>query len=101
MGKGPDVDEEDLEQVNRLFATATAMLEDTIEVAVAGQSPRLTPSQLADGCRRLQALAQAIAVIAEAATIIANRALTKTRNGRNAAPERTGLPRQSKHALVT
>ena len=36
------------ELANHLFATATAMLEDVIEVAVAGQSWRLTPSQLAD-----------------------------------------------------
>ncbi len=57
---------------NRLFATATAMLEDVIEVATAGQSPRLNPSQLADHGRGLQTAAHDIAIIAEAATILAN-----------------------------
>ncbi len=35
------MDDDYRELANRLFATATAMLEDVIEVAVAGQSPRL------------------------------------------------------------
>ena len=60
------------ELTNHLFATATAMLEDAIEIAAAGQSPRLNPSQLADHGRRLQAAAHDIAIIAEAAAIAAN-----------------------------
>ncbi len=66
------MDDDYRELANRLFATATAMLEDAIEVAVAGQSPRLNSSRLADRGRQLQASAQDIAAIAEAATIVAN-----------------------------
>ncbi len=60
------------ELAHRLFAAATAMLEDAIGAAAAGQSRRLNPSQLADAGRRLQAAARDFAIIAEAATIIAN-----------------------------
>ncbi len=60
------------ELAHRLFAAATAMLEDAIEMAVAGQSRRVPPSQLAVHARRLQASARDIAVIAEAAMIVAN-----------------------------
>lgn len=71
MGRGR-TDDEHREFANRLFATATARLEDAIGVAVAGQSPRLDPAQLADHGRRLQAAVREIAAIAEAATIIAS-----------------------------
>ena len=54
------------------------MLEDATELAVAGQSPRLTPSQHVDVGRRLQAAALEIAIVAEAATIVANQGI----NGR-------------------
>ena len=60
------------ELASRLFATATAMLEDAIELAVAGQSPRLDHAQLADVGRRLQAAARDAATIAETAAIVAN-----------------------------
>ncbi len=70
------------ELANRLFATATAMLEDVIEVAVAGQSPRLTPSQLADNGRRLQSAAHEIAIISEAAVIVANPGVDRRRKRR-------------------
>lgn len=66
------MDDDDRELVNWLFAKATAMLEDAIEVAAAGQSPRLDPLQFAENGRRLQAAAQDIVVIAEVATIISN-----------------------------
>ena len=68
------------ELANRLFATATAMLEDVIEVAVAGESPRLNLSQLADDGRRLHAAARDIASIAEAAMIVANLDVNRRRN---------------------
>ncbi len=55
---------------HRLSAAATAMLEDA--VAVAGQSAKLGPRQLADRARQLHAAARDITVIAEAAMIIAN-----------------------------
>ncbi len=76
------MDDDYRELVNRLFATATAMLEDVIEVAVAGQSPRLNPSQLADHGRQLQATARDIAIIAEAAMIVANLGVSRRRNRR-------------------
>ena len=82
IGEGPVMDDVYRELANRLFATATAMLEDTIEVAVVGQSPRLTPSQLADNGRRLQAVAREIAVLAEAAVIVANLGADRRRNWR-------------------
>ena len=59
------------ELAHRLFAAATAMLEDAIGAAAAGQSRRLNPSQLAAAGRRLQAAARDIAVITEAAMIVA------------------------------
>ena len=65
-----DVDYREL--ANHLFAAVTATLEDATEVAAAGQSSRLSPLQLADHGRHLQAAAHDIAVIAEAATIAAN-----------------------------
>ena len=64
--------EDDLRALaNRLFATATGMLEDAIEPADAGQSPHLTLVQLAENARRVQVAVREIAVIAEAATIVA------------------------------
>jgi hypothetical protein len=43
--------EDELELANRLFAAATAKLEDALELSAAGQSPRLDPYQLAGlGC---------------------------------------------------
>jgi phosphoribosylcarboxyaminoimidazole (NCAIR) mutase len=57
--------------VNNLFATATAMLEDTIEFAVAGQSSRRTPQDLAQYAIKLEASAHDISVLANAAGVIA------------------------------
>ena len=65
------MNDNDRDLVNRLFATGTAMLEDAIEIAIAGQSQRLGPSDLADLGRRLRAVAHDVAVIAEAAAIVA------------------------------
>jgi hypothetical protein len=79
------MDDDTRDLANTLFATATAMLEDAIEVAVAGQSPRLKPSQLADTGRRLQAVARDIAIIAEAAVIVANLGRNRRRNRRKRA----------------
>jgi len=58
------------------------MLEDASEVAVAGQSPRLSPAQLADIGRRLQAAVRDIAIIAEAAMIAANPGVNRAQNPR-------------------
>ncbi len=66
------MDDDDRELVNHLFAVVTAMLEDAIQVAAAGQSSRLSPTQFADHGSRLREAARDIAVIAEAAMIAAN-----------------------------
>ena len=71
------------ELAHRLFAATMAMLEDAIEVAVAGQSPRSPSSNLAEQARVLQARAQDIAVLAEAAMIVVNLGINKHRNQRN------------------
>ena len=76
------MDDDYRELAHRLFATATAMLEDVIEVAISGQSPRLTPSQLAGHGRRLQKAARDIAIIAEAAMIVANLGVNRPRKRR-------------------
>ena len=80
------MDDENRELAGRLFATATAMLEDAIEIAVAGQSPRLDHAQLGDIGRRLQAASRNVATIAEAATIVAD-------PGVNQAQDRPKRPR--------
>lgn len=82
IGEGLGMDDDYRELTNHLFAVATAMLEDAIEVAAAGQSSRLGPSQLADHSRRLQTAAHDIAVIAEAAAIVANLGVNQPENQR-------------------
>ncbi len=74
------MDDDDKELVRRLMAKATAILEDTIETAVAGQSDRLSAPGYARAAHRLQAAAQVIAIIAEAATIVANSSVEQPRN---------------------
>ncbi len=80
IDKGPVMDDDHRELAHRLFATATAMLEDATEVAVAGQSPKLGPRQLADRADQLHATTREIAVIAEAAKIVANSGVNQRRN---------------------
>ncbi len=58
------------------------MLEDAIETAVAGQSDRLSAPGYARAARRLQAAVQDIAIIAEAATIVANLGVERRGNRR-------------------
>jgi hypothetical protein len=65
------MDDDHRELANRLFATATAMLEDALGIAVAGQAARLDPSRLVAAGRRLQVATRDIAIIAEAAGIVA------------------------------
>ena len=65
------MDDDHGELVNRLFAAATAMLEDVVEVAVAGQSAEIAAEDYVSAARRLQATARDIAALAEAAMIIA------------------------------
>ena len=79
------MDDDRRELANRLFAAVTAMLEDAIEVAVAGQSPRFDSAQLADTSRRLQAAARDIAIIADAAVIVANSGVNRAQHSRKRA----------------
>lgn len=65
------MDTEYRDLTNRLFAAATAMLEDAALVAVAGQSGRRSPAALARDAETLQQAGRDIAVIAEAALIVA------------------------------
>ncbi len=76
------MDHDDKELVRRLMAKATAMLEDMVETAVAGQSDRLSAPEYAGAARRLQAAAQDIAIIAEATTIVANLGVERPQNRR-------------------
>jgi hypothetical protein len=72
MARARTGDDDRRELANRLFAIATAMLEDATEIAAAGQSARLGARRLAAHGRRLEAAAREVAVLAEAATIVAN-----------------------------
>ena len=74
------MDDDQRELASHLFAVATAMIEDMAELAGAGQSPRLLSSQLADHARSLKTAARDVAVIAEAATIIASSSFDRSRN---------------------
>ncbi|MEQ9350125.1 MAG: hypothetical protein RII27_06265, partial [Alphaproteobacteria bacterium] len=57
--------------VNQLFATATAMLEDASDIAVAGQSSRQSLAELMELADQLNVEAEKIATIARAARVIA------------------------------
>ena len=73
------------ELATRLFAAATAMLEDALGPAVAGQSPRSSPAALAEHGRRLQAALRDAAIIAEAAVIVATLGAGRGRKRQNRA----------------
>ncbi len=77
LDEGGVMIEDQRELANHLFATATAMIEDMAEAAVAGQSPRLSSSQLADHGRSLKAAARDVAIIVEAATIVARSSIDR------------------------
>ena len=74
------MDADHRELANRLFATATAMLEDAVVLATAGQSHQNDASELIDLGQRLQAAARDVAAIAEAAAIVAKRGAETGRN---------------------
>ena len=75
------MDEDDKVLVRRLMAKATALLEDAVETAASGQSGRLSTPGYARAAGRLQAAVRDIAVLAEAARIIANPGLNQGSNG--------------------
>ncbi len=87
------------ELAHRLFAAATAMLENAIEAAVAGQSAKLGPRQLVDRARQLHAAARDITVIAEAAMIVANSGVNQHRSWPRR-PRRKNWTFRTKQALL-
>ena len=65
-------DERDRKELaNRLFATATAMLEDAVEIASTGQSGRRSLEELVLTARALGARTRKITAIAEAVMVVA------------------------------
>ncbi len=66
------MEDDDRELLRRLFGVATELIENAHEVAIAGQSNTLAAPDYATTARRLQAAARDIAVLAEAAMIVAN-----------------------------
>ncbi len=65
------MDKNQRELLQLLFAEATARIETAHESAVAGQSAGLTVDDYASAARRLQATAQDIIALADAARVIA------------------------------
>ncbi len=65
------MNDDDRELVRRLFAAATALIETAHDAAVAGQSSEIATGDYAAVARRLQAAAQDIAALAEAARVVA------------------------------
>jgi hypothetical protein len=68
------MDQDRRETVNRLFAQATMILEDAIELAVAGQSPRLSAAKCRVTACKIQAVACDVADLAAAILVIAGEA---------------------------
>ncbi len=65
------MDDNDRELVRHLFAAATALIETAHDAATTGQSSEIAAGEYAAVARRLQAAAQDIAALAEAARVIA------------------------------
>jgi len=65
------MEDDDRELVRRLFAAATARIEAAHDAAVTGQSGEIAAGDYAASARRLQAAAQDITALAEAARVIA------------------------------
>ena len=64
------MDDDHRELVRRLFAAATARIEAAHDAAVTGQSGEIAAGDYVAAARRLQAAAQGIAALAEAALVI-------------------------------
>ena len=65
------MEDDDRELIRHLFAAATTRIEAAHEAAVAGQSGEIAAEDYAAAARRLQAAARDIAILAEAARVIA------------------------------
>ena len=64
--------DEILATVRMLFARATELIEDAHEIAIEGQSPRLTADQFAVLGRGLEVALRDISVLAAAAVVLAS-----------------------------
>ncbi len=94
------MDDDNKELVRRLMANATAMLEDTVETAVAGQSERLSaPAMPAPhaASKRPRRTSRSSPKPPRSSRI---RALSDPGIGGNAGAERAGLPGPRKRAWV-
>ncbi len=67
-----DMDDDHRELVRCLFATASELIETAHEAAIAGQSSEKAAETTAAVARRLHATARDVAILAEAAMIVAN-----------------------------
>lgn len=65
------MDKELHELARRLFTVATAILEDSTLIAVAGQSAKLTEKTCEMHARELQQVGRDVAIVAESAAIMA------------------------------
>ena len=79
------MDNDHRELLRRLFAAATELIETAHEAAVEGQSGDIVAETYAAASRRLQATARDVAVLAEAAMIVANFGINQHRNRRKPA----------------
>ena len=75
------MDDDHRELVRRMFAAAMELIETAHDAAVAGQSGEIAAEDYADHARLLHAATRDIAVIAEAAMIVANLDGYQHRNG--------------------
>ncbi len=66
------MDDDHRELVRRLFAAATELIETAHDATVAGQSSEIVAEDYAETARRLHATARDVAILAEAAMIVAN-----------------------------
>ena len=74
------MDDDHRELLRRLFAAATELIETAHDAAIAGQSGEIAGRDHAAAAHRLHATARDIAVIAEAAMIVANPGIDQRRN---------------------
>ncbi len=65
------MDDDRRELLRRLFAAATEMIEAAHDAAITGQSGTLAAEGYTEAARRLRAAAGDIAVLADAATVLA------------------------------
>ena len=74
------MDDDYREQVRRLFAAATELIETAHDAAATGQSGEIAAGDYAAAARRLQATARDVAALAEAAMIVADPGISQRRN---------------------